>query len=247
MPASPRTSPRRRQHAQPGRLGDLGGEQLHGVQPDLRRLLDDRPRRPSRSSHSAAAAGLRPWRTRGPSPNLDDVLGQLERKRHGAGSFRAFGCDRGVAQVWLREPSTPDFSERMYAAVSAAATPTCGQPSPAGQFRRAGGGRSVNLPPRESLSGTGEQRGGPRSRHLAWQSLRPTVIIWTMSTPALILLSAVVLLACVSLGAASTRASSSTRSGQDVPRSFRPSTAVSHAGDSGFRCTARSRSYSSRP
>jgi len=55
--------------------------------------------------------------------------------------------------------------------------------------------------------------------------------------PALILLSAVVLLACASLGAVSTRASSSTRSGQDVPRSFRPSTAVSRAGDSGFRCT----------
>ena len=83
-----------RQDSEPAGFGGLRGEQLHGVQAHLGRLLDDRPRR------LLALVPLRRCRPHhllselvDPVPHLDDVLGRLERKRHGAGPFRVtVGC-----------------------------------------------------------------------------------------------------------------------------------------------------------
>ena len=102
-----------RQHAEPARLGGLRREQFHRVQADLGGLLDDRPRR---------LLALVPFRRRGsddllsevvnPVTDLDDVLGQLERKRHATGPFGGIVPRIGGRTGW--RPRHP-IGERLYA------------------------------------------------------------------------------------------------------------------------------------
>ena len=90
MPASPQNiSSNSDQGAQPAGFGMHGDHQFHRVQPDLRGLLDDRPGR------FLPFVPLRRRRTNDvlsevvhPVAELDDVVREFERERHGHWSFR---------------------------------------------------------------------------------------------------------------------------------------------------------------
>src|ERR1700682_2492494 len=118
----------------------LGGEHLHGVEADLGRLLDDRPRcflaliplRRCRAHH-------RRRELMDPVPDLDHVLGQFKRKRHSNSSFRG------------RRSAGEQLYADTYQPVS---TSGCGVP------------HSTALP--EWRCGTGQHQAAPAPKVEAW-------------------------------------------------------------------------------